>query len=369
MYGIAMAGARGQLLNLIGTQASVSGGNSMAPAYMVAADPQFQPAIIRVPADSTSLVSTGGAAGDPLSVAVLESQARITGGTAAWDATAQDPSVFTGVLTAPSGSTPGLSLYTAVGASGTTAAQSDAILKNSVRCAYVDSAYLANQFGDPSVLDPTKDPLITGTSGGPAIFSASDFSNPDVAATATIMKLVLSGNAAAGTITMQGFDYHDSTRATGETRNYAAGQMIGAVLEYAQRVGKAVMIYVLTDGSLSSSSTIDTSAAGRGKLAWQGDNSSTASTFFLVYNPKGRPSLRNGAASQQIGWFSTGGSVVTTSSPAANSVMQIAETVILNYMELHASLAGKFGLAPYFTSQGIGSLAVQQSMTAFAPIA
>src|SRR2546427_3633643 len=90
----------------------------------------------------------------------------------------------------------------------------------------------------------------------------------------------LSGYAGAGTITLGGYDYHDSTRATGESRNFKAGQMIGAVLEYAQRVGAPVMIYVFSDGSLSSSSMVDSSTAGRGKLAWQGDNSSTASTFF-----------------------------------------------------------------------------------------
>ena len=46
---------------------------------------------------------------------------------------------------------------------------------------------------------------------------------------------------------------------------------------------------------------VDNSTAGRGKLGWQGDNSSVSSTFCLVYSPKGRPGLRNGAAGQQIG--------------------------------------------------------------------
>jgi hypothetical protein len=306
-------------------------------------------------------VNTGGTAGDPLTVAILESQARITGGTGLY--TTGDPSAFTGVLTGATTSTWGLTTYTA-GVGAQTAAQSDAALKNQVRCAYVDSAYLADQYGNPSVLDPTKDTNITG--GSSPIFAASDFSDNDVAATATIMKLVLNGYAAAGTITMGGYDYHDSTRATGETKNFKAGQMIGAVLEYAQRVGSPVMIYVLSDGSLSSNSTVDNSTAGRGKLAWQGDNESTASTFFLVYSPNARPVTRNGAASQQIGYFSTQGGVVTTSSPAANSVVQIAETVILNYMGLHASLDGTFGT--HFPMQGIGSSTIQQSMTAFQPI-
>src|SRR5947207_15541683 len=98
------------------------------------------------------------------------------------------------------------------------------------------------------------------------------------------MKLVLNGYAGAGTITLGGYDYHDSTGATGETRNFKAGQMIGAVLEYAQRVGSPVMIYVFSDGSLSATGSIDSSSAGRGKLGWQGDDPDTPSAFCLVHS-------------------------------------------------------------------------------------
>jgi hypothetical protein len=141
--------------------------------------------------------------------------------------------------------------------------------------------------------------------------------------------------------------------------------MIGAVLEYAQRVGSPVMIYVFSDGSLSATSSIDSSTAGRGKLGWQGDNQDTASTFFLAYSPKGRPQLLNGAASQQIGYFSAGGSVVTTSSPAANAVNQLVQVVILNYMGLLGTSSQFSTLLPM---QGLGSAAAQAALTAFAPI-
>ena len=67
------------------------------------------------------------------------------------------------------------------------------------------------------------------------------------------------------------------------------------------------MVYVISDGSLNSNMMPDTSTAGRGKLGWQGDNSSVASTFFLVYSPKGRPTLLNGVAGQQIGYFTAAG--------------------------------------------------------------
>ncbi|MGH8211102.1 MAG: hypothetical protein ACREU6_16200 [Steroidobacteraceae bacterium] len=352
MYGIAAAGARGKLLNLVGNQSSVSGGNSAA--YMP--NPLFQPSTIAVPADDVGLVSTGGAPSDPVSVAVLESQARISGGSAPYAGTNSTGTEFTGMLAPPTGSQTGVSLYPG------NAAQ-DAALKSQVRCAYAQSAYTADAFGNPAALDPTQDPLIIG--GGTPIFTASDFSDGDIQKTASVMKLVCNGYAAAGTITLGGYDYHDSTRATGETKNFKAGQMIGAVLEYAQRVGTPLMVYVFSDGSLSSSSMVDTSAAGRDKLAWQGDNQSVASTFFLAYSPKGRPQPLNGAASQQIGYFTADGSVDPSSSPAANSVMQIPEVMILNYLGLMGQ-AGQF--STLFPQQGLGAASSQAAMTAFAPI-
>ncbi len=320
MYAIAMAGAKGLLLTLTGTEASVSGGNSMAPMMYI--DPALQPTTINQPSDATCLVSTGGASADPVSVAVMESQARISGGTALYSSGSN--AAFTGALSAPNGGTPGVSIYSDPA--------SDGAIKNQVRCAYVVSANTAATFGNPAALDPTKDTAITG--GAAPIFTASDFQDGDVASTATIMKLVINGYAGAGTIAMGGYDYHDGTRASGEMRNFKAGQMIGAVLEYAQRVGKPVMVYVFSDGSLTSTGMPDNSVAGRGKLGWQGDNESVSSTFFLAYSPKGRPQLRNGVAGQQIGYFSADGSVVSTSSPVANNVTSLVQAVVLNYMGL-----------------------------------
>jgi len=351
MYGIAMAGAQGLLLTLIGTESSVSGGNSQAPMALINAS--LQPTTIDQPSDATALVDTGGASADPVAVAVLESQARISGGSTPYAAGSN--SAFTGALTAPNGGTPGVAIYSDPA--------SDGVIKNQVRCAYVKSANTADAFGNPAALDPTQDPLIIG--GTTPIFTATDFQDSDIQKTATVMKLVLDGYAGAGTIAMGGYDYHDSTRATGETRNFKAGQMIGAVLEYAQRKGTPVMIYVFSDGSLSSTGMPDNSVAGRGKLGWQGDNSSVASTFFLVYSPKGRPVLRNGTAGQQIGYFTSDGSVVGTSSPGANAVTQLVQMVILNYMGL---MGTDNQFTTLFPMQGLGSGATLQGLTAFNPL-
>ena len=140
---------------------------------------------------------------------------------------------------------------------------------------------------------------------------------------------------------------------------------IGAVLEYAQRKGSPVMVYVFSDGSLNSNMMPDTSAAGRGKLGWQGDNSSVASTFFLAYSPKGRPALRGAAGAQQVGYFTADGSVVSTSSPAANSVDSLVQLVLLNYMGL-AGTDAQF--AATFPFQSLGSPAQLAAMTVFNPL-
>ncbi|HKF98613.1 MAG TPA: hypothetical protein VKB20_10175, partial [Steroidobacteraceae bacterium] len=297
---------------------------------------------------------------DPLSVATLESQTRISSGSTPLT-TPTDTSVFAGMLSAPSGATPGVQLYSDPAM--------DVALKNQVRCNYVKAAHTADKFGDPAALDPTQDQLIVG--GATPIFMPSDFQDRDVAKTATVMKLVINGFAGAGTITLGGYDYHDGTRATGESRNFKAGQMIGAVLQYAasQTPPVPVMIYVFSDGSLNSNSMVDSSAAGRGKLGWQGDNSSVASTFFLVYNPNGRPALRT-AGAQQIGAFTADGSVVSTSSPAANSVDSLVQTVLLNYMGLSGN-DGNFATAfQNWTSQpqGLGSPSQLAALTVFQPI-
>ncbi len=347
MYGIAMAGAQGLLLTLAGTESSVSGGNSMAPMSLI--NPALQPTTINQPSDAVGLVNTGGAIADPVSVAILESQARISGASTPYQS--GNPSSIGGALSAPNGPTPGVTLLPDPTA--------DASLKNQVRCAYVKSANTTVKFGNPAALDPTQDPLITG--GATPIFTAMDFQDGDVSKTATVMKLVLDGFAGAGTITMGGYDYHDGTRATGEMRNFKAGQMIGAVLEYAQRRGTPVMIYVFSDGSLSSTGMADNSVDGRGKLGWQGDNSSVSSTFFLAYSPSGRPALRNGVAGRQIGYYTSDGSVVDTSSPVANSVPSLVEAVILNYMGLLGT-ANQF--STLFPMQGLGGASSLTGLTA-----
>jgi len=336
MYGIHRAGADGSLLGLIGSRSTDSGGNSMAPATMI--DAGARPTKVDRPSDVTGLVDTGqliGVLNQSDAVAVMESIERIS--------QMQLGKVDTKVTT-------------------------DAVIKDLVRCGYIKAADITDRFGDPSVLNPALDPSIVGTTG---IFSQAEFDgDAEFRKTAAVMKMVINGFAGAGTITMGGFDYHTGDRSTGELRDLRAGRCMGACLEYASRVGVPLMIYVFSDGSLASNGVTDDSVDGRGKGVWTGDNSSTAASFFLVYNPGGRPQLFSGDAlppeqHQQFGYFRADGSVDTASSPAANNVNLLVETVLLNYMALHGE-QGQFPIL--FPNHALGSATLMDRLTAFDPI-
>ncbi len=346
MYGIHTAGADGSLATLVGSRASDSGGNSMAPAGMI--DLSVRPTKVDRASDVTGLVDTGQLA-SLLSlddtVAVMEAIQRISDRKIAVIDPKQpwaDPQQ--------------------------TSVTRNEVVKELVSCGYVKAADVVDRFGDPASLDPELDPDIVGAGG---VFSRAEYDSDDeFRKTAAVMKMVLSGYAGAGTITMGGYDYHGQGRSTGELRDLRAGRCMGACLEYAARRGLPLMLYVFSDGSISASGQVDTSPEGRGKFMWTSDNQSTAASFFLVYNPGGRASLVSTGAGgtarhQQIGYFRADASVETASSPAANNVNLLVETVVLNYMALHGE-HGQF--AAKFPRHGLGNATLQDSLIAFDPI-
>jgi hypothetical protein len=245
-----------------------------------------------------------------------------------------------------------------------------AVVQDLVRCGYVKTAHLAERYGNPDQINPASDPLIVGAGGifSPTEFNAGDRDAREFQKTASVMKMVINGFAGAGTIEMGGYDYHGGRRAEGEVKDFRAGQCMGACLEYAARLNLPLMLYVMSDGSLSSNGAIDDTADGRGKGEWTSDNSSTAAPFFLVYNPGGRATLIGGtpedqARHQQLGFMRPDGSVETSATPAANNVNLLVQMVLLNYMALHGEqgyFAQIFGNTP---------IAAQQDLyTAFEPI-
>src|SRR5262249_29875724 len=83
-----------------------------------------------------------------------------------------------------------------------------------------------------------------------------------------------------------------------------------------------------------------------------------------------RAALRGAASTQQIGYFTADGSVVSTSSPAANSVDSLVQVVLLNYMGLSGTDANFASVFQSWTNQpqGLGSASQLAALTAFQPI-
>ena len=327
LFGINRAGANGDLVGLIGTDNSPSGGNSDAPMSMF--DPSMVPSKVESSNDARGLVDTGLLAdmiGQDGAIEVMKSVERLS----------------------------------AAKVQNITEGQ---VVKDLINCAYAQSTDLTVRYGDPNILDPNLDPEIVGQGG--SIFTMNELNGESkFRKTAAVMKLVQNGFAGAGCVEMGGYDYHNGTRATGEVRDFQAGQCMGAMLEYAARMGRPLCLYVFSDGSVAAGDEIDNTNDGRGKFVWRGDNSTTAGTFMLVYDPNGRPQLTDPTAAQ-IGHFRMNGSLETAATRVSQNVALLAEAVVLNYLALHDEL-GLFEQA--LPGHGLGDVATRDGLTAFQPI-
>lgn len=336
MFGIARTGADGGLLTLIGSRSSDSGGKSLSPMYLY--DPVLRPTKVSRPSDATGLVDSGRLSeflGTNGTGRVVEAVERISGRKIDRLDAAGEQALATGLL----------------------------------RDAYSQSSQLVQLYSDPNALNPLADPLISGAVD--SIFTPEELDESTFEKTAAIMKLAVEQHAGAGCIELGGYDYHDSTRATGETKDFAAGQAVGACLEYAARRCNDLAIYVFSDGSLSSNGQTDNNGGGKG--IWKGDNSSTAAAFMLVYSKDtvaGRPSMRVDTSQlsgvrQQLGFFNSNGSSETSATEMSDSPAKLAETVVLNYLALHG-LEGEFSAR--LPERTIGQAAPLDDLIAFEPI-
>jgi hypothetical protein len=317
IYGIALAGANGEFVATIGSQNTESGGNSAAPASMVTAS--LRPTKVSSRTEAMGLV--GGTTNTFPNGRIAQAAATLS-------------ALKLGKITETQAT------------------------KDLVQCGFDKTTATLNTAITPAQLDPNTDTLLQ------AIFPGTELTqNADFRKAAAAMKVVINGFGGAGTISFGGRDYHQNPRPDTDTKDFVIGQVVGASLEYAAKLGKPLMVYVFSDGSVSAdTNTAEDDGNGTTKFRWQSDDSQTAASFALVYSPTARPALRNGAASQQLGAFKATGAIDTASSPFANSVTQLAEMVVLNYLALHGEEA-KFNTV--LTNPGLGSGAAVAPYIAF----
>ena len=135
LYGINKAGANGDLVALIGTESSESGGKSVAPMSMI--DPAVRPTLVSRASQAVGLVDTG-------KLTELLDQ--------------DDASAV-------------MSAVEALGQLKLDRITEAQAVEQLVRCGYQQSSELVSRYGDPSVLDPEQDPIIQ------TLFSADDIRN------------------------------------------------------------------------------------------------------------------------------------------------------------------------------------------------
>jgi hypothetical protein len=290
IYWLNKAGAKGSLTQLAGTSASTSGGNSQAPIESI--NPTVAPVKVSSANDAKNLVSLGAALTGSYSANQLD---RIVKGSANVSNNKLD--------NIPRRSLP------------------DAI-KQIVSCGFNGTADQVKTF-TPNAVDPALDTIITNNFN-----KITDAGTRN--ASAPIVKLALDGFIGAATIQLGGFDYHNNTRTSGDSDDRRLGQLIGAIVESAAQKQKDVVIYVITDGGISSDGTPDPVS---GRAVWQGDNGDRSASLMLVFKKDGRPAMRS--QKRQIGYYQANGAVSPTAALTSNSVVNTAKAMVANYLALH----------------------------------
>ena len=166
-------------------------------------------------------------------------------------------------------------------------------VREMIKCGYLDAQDLltANDGESSAVtaadLDPRRHPKLAALNDSGVLQQFQD--------AVEVTYLSLMGYAGAGTIAMGGYDYHDGTATTGETRDEVAGRVIGTVLAMAAALERKLMLHVYTDGGIDANANMPAEKVRQDsdveKYIWRGDSETRAAAFVLVYDPSGRPSL------------------------------------------------------------------------------
>lgn len=140
----------------------------------------------------------------------------------------------------------------------------------------------------------------------------------------TMVYNALKGNAGAASLEIGGYDYHNNTRTAGDAADLLAGQTVGRILETAAILNKPLMLYITSDGAVSSVKSNDRNAP------WNSDRGTAGVSYVLYFNPSGRPQTTN----NQIGFF-TSGQVASDKTLVGNNPETAAIAVFANYLKLN----------------------------------
>lgn len=322
------AGASGQLVQLVGSQASVSGGRSIAPGGQI--NLLNKPSPIGRNEDTVGLLSIG----DKL-MGNNYLRAEQSGGRERLELFLQKIGKMSS-------------------AKISALAQRDSMtqIQKALSCSYQNAQNLFKQFSASELNPANDDAVMTAYDGGSERAGA-------------IAKLVLDSYAGAGTITIGGGDYHNNPIMRTHAKDVEVGENIGRAILLAKEKGKDLCIHLFTDGGVAADAGGLTEAQdipGIGtvaKVKFVGDSGTRSSAVLLFYkhNHDGSSMVREDADGprRQVGNFKKNGGVELTTL-VGNSTENLWKAVILNYLAAQGregefeDLFGRGSLPPNYES-------------------
>jgi hypothetical protein len=173
------------------------------------------------------------------------------------------------------------------------------------------------------------------------IYSMND--NNDLIQAAIVLN-VLKGYTGPGVITIDGCDYHDGGRETGDQKDVEIGRAIGRAVHAAFLNKKPLFFQIITDGGMTSDSF---------NRRWQGDSPLRSMTILGYFNPHKPVLLRK----NQIGYVTDSGEV-DISNPISASADKGAISSIVNYLYVHNEIGSVEKVLGRMSAQEIDELLV-----------
>lgn len=305
-------GAKGDLVQLIGTSGSVSGGNSVAPSDQV--NLTLKPSALGNFKSSESLLSIG------------------------------DNIMGNGGLNAfaTGGATRMKRFMELLSRSGSS--HLNDIRRNPAMSAEVDK-FLTRQGGTQGVFDrfspATLNPMTNPTDGAliAKVYDAP-LGNVDQRV-ANILNLLTKRIAGAATIEIGGCDYHNGTATSGHERDKSIGRNMGLAIRMAAERNQPIFLHLFTDGGVTGDAAGQVDPNMPTRTVWRSDDGVRSAAVMLVFHPNRKRVnvgdnehsnfLLNGKT-RQIGWYKIAGGTAIDSHSLANNVSKLWIGVILNYM-------------------------------------
>ncbi len=311
------AGAKGALVQLVGTANSVSGGNSISPPDQI--DLTKKPSQLTNYAASEGLLSIGDNIMGPNFL-----NASADGGNTRMKRFME--------LLGRSGS----SQRSAI--SSRSSELSGEISKYQTRLNGTTSVF--NQFS-PSELNPLKN-MSARTDIELVYGKTLETLGQQEMQSSNILNLLTKRTVGAGTISVGGGDYHNGSAITGQLKDREIGRYIGWAIRLAAVRNVPFFIHIFTDGGVVGDAAGQVDPQLPNRTVWRSDAGERSAALMVVFNPNKTRAVVGGndeysnflltGKTRQIGYFKPGGGNVLDAHSLSNNVSKLWIGIILNYM-------------------------------------